>query len=109
MRLSRSAFGDAKIYDVRLNFLFGFLVIFTFECVCKWPSFYHTRWRNPVKCLSQGHNKRTCRLFLHTILYAERQAGSCEYQFSEVFGMTRPGVEPRTYRSLALALEPLHH
>ena len=30
--------------------------------------------------------------------YAERQAGSCEYQFSEVFGMTQPGIELRVYR-----------
>ena len=59
--------------------------------------FLHTRWRSLVKCLSQGHNKRTCRLYHHTILYAERQAGSCEYKFSKVFGMTRPRIEPRIY------------
>ena len=52
----------------------------------------------PVKCFSQGHNKQACLLCLHTILYAERQAGSCEYQFSEVFGMNRTGIELRVYR-----------
>jgi len=31
---------------------------------------------NPVKCLAQGHNKRTCRpIFKLTLLNAERQAG----------------------------------
>ena len=30
------------------------------------------RWGNPVQCLSQQHNKRTCRLF-RAIHYAERQ------------------------------------
>ena len=63
---------------------------------CSLPPFHHTRWRNPVKCLSQGHNKRLCRLGLHTILYAERQAGNCEYQFSKVFGMTQLGIELHT-------------
>jgi len=30
----------------------------------------------PVKCLAQGHNKRTCRpIFILTLLNAERQAG----------------------------------
>ena len=37
--------------------------------------------------------------FVFTLsFYAERQAGSGEYQFSEVFGMTRPGIELRVYR-----------
>ena len=47
---------------------------------------------------TQGDNKQPCRLCLHTILYAERQVGSCEHQFSEVFGMTRPGIELWVYR-----------
>ena len=25
------------------------------------------RWGNPVKCLFQRHNKKTCRLVLHTV------------------------------------------
>jgi len=25
------------------------------------------QWRHPVKCLAQDHNKRTCRLVIHTI------------------------------------------
>ena len=26
------------------------------------------RWKRPVKCLAQRHNKQACRLVLHTIL-----------------------------------------
>ena len=49
-------------------------------------------------------------VFLYTILYAEPdQAGSCEYQFSEVFCMTRPGIELLVYRSITWTLEPLRH
>ena len=33
------------------------------------------RWGNPVKCLSQRHNKYTCRLSPNCPLNAERQAG----------------------------------
>ena len=34
------------------------------------------RWGNPAKCLSQRHNKLTCRLVLYTVpLNAERQVG----------------------------------
>ena len=40
------------------------------------------RWGNPAKCLSQRHNKYTCRLVLHTVpLMLSVKQGSCEYQF----------------------------
>ena len=40
------------------------------------------RWGNPAKCLSQRHNKQTCRLVLHTVpLMPSVKQGSCEYQF----------------------------
>ena len=54
------------------------------------PSVYHTEMGNPVKCLFQGHSKRTCRL-LHTVtLMLNVKQGSCEYQFlSHRFDPTR--------------------
>ena len=40
------------------------------------------RWGNPAKCLSQRHNKYTCRLVLHTVPFMlSVKQGSCEYQF----------------------------
>ena len=74
-------FRRCQDFVVRLIF-FGFLPLIKYGC--KWPSFFHTRRRSPVQCVSQGHDKRTCRLFFHTVVYAERRAGSCEYQFFEV-------------------------
>ena len=39
------------------------------------------RWENPAKCVSQRHNKYTCRLYLHTVpLMLSAKQGSCEYQ-----------------------------
>ena len=39
------------------------------------------RWGNPAKCLSQRHNKQTCRLVLHTVpSVLNVKQGSCEYQ-----------------------------
>ena len=32
-------------------------------------------WGNPVKCLSQRHNKQTCQIAPHCPFNAERQAG----------------------------------
>jgi len=59
---------------------------------------------NPIKCLAQGHNKRTCRPISTnpTLFYAERHAGSCEYQFLNSFdsakksnlGLQTSGLEP---------------
>jgi len=45
---------------------------------------------NPVKCLGQGHKKRTCRLALHniTIPHAECQAGKLWLPTFKVFGIT---------------------
>jgi len=40
-----------------------------------------------VKCLAQGHNKRTCQLVLHN---AECQV-CCEYQLFKSFGLTWRG------------------
>ena len=45
----------------------------------------------------------------YPLAYAERQAGSCKFQFFEVLGMTRPGFKPRIYPLLTWALEPLLH
>ena len=40
------------------------------------------RWGNPAKCLSERHNKQTCRLVFHTFpLKLNVKQGSCEYQF----------------------------
>ena len=40
------------------------------------------RWGNPSKCLSQRHNKQTCRLVLLTVpLMLSVKQESCEYQF----------------------------
>ena len=32
-----------------------------------WSSVFHIKMGRPVKCLAQGHNKRTCRLVLHNL------------------------------------------
>ena len=56
------------------------------------------RWRNPVKCLSQEHNKQTCWLCLHTIIYAEHQTGCCDNQQSSVWPMTQTEIELHVYR-----------
>ena len=31
------------------------------------PPCFHIKVGRPVKCLAQGHNKRTCRLVLHNL------------------------------------------
>ena len=31
------------------------------------PPVFHIKVGRPVKCLAQGHNKRTCRLVLHNL------------------------------------------
>ena len=49
------------------------------------PPVYHMKVGRPVKCLAQGHNKRTCRLVLHTQKNAERQAGKLWIPFFKVF------------------------
>jgi len=57
---------------------------------------------NPVKCLAQGHNKRTCRLISTlTLLIADVKQGSCEYQLLKSFGVTRPGNRFQVYRQRA--------
>ena len=58
------------------------------------------RWRHPVKCLAQGHNKQACRLTLHTIFFVlSAKQGSCEYHFLKSFGMTLLGkMNPQVYR-----------
>lgn len=56
-------------FAVRVRLLF--FKIFTYEYDCCLPSFYHTRW-SPVKCISLGYSKKTCRLCLHTISFIVR-------------------------------------
>ena len=58
-----------------------------------------SRWGNPAKCLSQRHNKSTCRLVLHTVpLMLSVKQGSCKYQFySHWFDPTRN--QARVYSS----------
>ena len=53
---------------------------------------------DPVKCLTQEHNKQACRLDLHTIpIVLSAKQGSCEYHFLKSFGMTRVGeMNPRS-------------
>jgi len=47
---------------------------------------------NPVKCLAQGHNKRTCRhISTISLLMLNAKQGSCEYQLLKYFSLTRPG------------------
>jgi len=56
---------------------------------------------NPVKCLAERYDKRTCRrMFTLSVCYAERQAGSCEYQLLKSFGLTRPGNRIKVYQLL---------
>ena len=63
------------------------------------------RWRNPAKCLSQRHNKQTCRLVLHTVpLSLSVKQGSCEYQLSTVIGFTRLGIKPESTAPEAYSL-----
>ena len=46
------------------------------------PPVFHIRVGRPVKCLAQGHNKRTCRLTLHNLAYIpSAKQGSCAYHF----------------------------
>ena len=58
----------------------------------KLPPVYHTRRR-----------------LLTVPFIAERQAGSCEYQFFIVFDLTRRGIEPESTASVAdiLSTQPL--
>ena len=42
--------------------------------------------------LSQGHNKRTCRIVLHNLpLMSSAKQGSCGYHFLKSLGVTRQG------------------
>ena len=61
-------------------------------------SVYHTKMGNPAKCLSQQHNKSTCRLVLHTVLLMlnVKQEG-CEYRTTfKVIGLTGLGIKPKS-------------
>jgi len=55
---------------------------------------------NLVKCLAQGHNKRTCQpISTITLLNAERQAGKLWIPtFKLSFGLTRPENQTLVYR-----------
>ena len=56
------------------------------------PPVFHIKMGRPVKCLAQGHNKRTCRLVLHNLPeMPSAKHGSCGYNFLKSFGMTRQG------------------
>jgi len=47
--------------------------VFGSSCLLLLPV-YHSKVENPVKCLAQGHNKRTCRpIFTLTLLNAARR------------------------------------
>lgn len=63
------------------------IMLFIYECDCSLPLFYHS------KSIFQRHNKQICLVYLHIILYAERQAESSEPQFSEVSGVTLPNSQ----------------
>ena len=68
------------------------------------PSVYHTKMGNPTKCLSQRHNKYTCRLVLHTVfLMLSVKRGCCEYQLN-VIGLTRLEIKPESTAGEADAL-----
>ena len=56
------------------------------------PPVFHVKVGCPVKCLAQGHNKRTC-LFVryNTPQMPSAKQGSCGYYFVKSFGMTRQG------------------
>jgi len=48
-----------------------------------------------LSCLVQRHNKRTCRLVLHTIsLTLNVKQGSCKYKFLKLFRLRRRRIEP---------------
>ena len=54
------------------------------------PPVVHIKVGRSVKCLAQGHNKRTCRLVLHNLRYMpSAKQGSYSYHFLKSFGMTR--------------------
>ena len=56
------------------------------------PPVFHIKVGHPVKCLAQGHNKRTCRLVLHSLPeMPSAKQGSCGCHFLKSFGMTRQG------------------
>ena len=62
------------------------------------PPVFHIKVGRPVKCLAQGHNKRTCRLVLYNLpINAERQEGKLRMPFFKVFwyDSTR-GMNPRS-------------
>jgi len=53
---------------------------------------------NPVKCLAQGHNKRTCQpTSRYFFLFLIVKQGICEYQLLKYFGLTRPGNRIQVY------------
>ena len=60
------------------------------------------RWGNPAKCLSQRHNKQTCRLVLDTVpLMLNVKQGSIEYHFqSDWFDPTRNQTQVYSTRKI---------
>ena len=63
------------------------------------------RWDRPVKCLAQGHNKRTCGFVLHNL--AKSRAPSCEYDFLKFFNGSTRGMKPRSTDCEADALNAM--
>ena len=52
----------------------------------------------PLSAFPKDTTSKLAGFVFALFFYAERQAGSYEYQFSEVLGMTRPGIKLRVYR-----------
>ena len=93
---------NCHIREFLICILYYMAFVFTVGCPsCHQTSLRRENWATcfsldgvPLKCLAQGHNKRTYRLVLHHLpLNAERQAGNCEYRyhFFKSYGMTRQG------------------
>ena len=62
------------------------------------------RWWNSANCLSQRHNKYTCRLVLHTVpltLSVKQEAVNTNIK---VIGLTRLGIKPESTAAEADAL-----
>jgi len=51
----------------------GSFLVFELSCHLLLPFQPLKRSSNPVKCLAQEHNKRTCRIFTLSLFYAEQR------------------------------------
>lgn len=74
-----------------IEYFIWLFMLFIHEYDGSLPFFYHTRWRSPIKCFSQKHNKWTRQIFCDTSLYVKRQTG--RIPMSKEFGMSRSKIK----------------